>query len=131
MIGPAAAECNSQAAAMHLSEDLQIELEALQATYDSALTVVEAGGGNRSSAANGTTCGGGAPGGEAERAAVAVELRLALVPQTGGEEAAVFVLATLGISVGSNCPQQPPTCSLIAAKGAACPCVVTADGVSS
>lgn len=101
---------------MQLNEDLQIELEALQATYDSALIVDDASGGSsgiRGSAAP-TACTACTNDGSD----VLLSLRLQLAPQTGGDESSVFVLVTLAMSVGNDYPQQPPDCRLVAAKGA-------------
>lgn len=100
----------SLTAAMQLSEDLNIELEALQAIYDSAVTVTT------DSAADHSHQGSGSANGEHGSQ---VELQLQLAPQTGGDDSSVYVLATLGISVPSDYPQQPPTCSLVTAKGSA------------
>lgn len=95
-------------AAMQLSEDLNIEIEALQAIYDSAVTVTTGTAAGHSSQGSGSAR--GSFGSQAE-------LQLQLAPQTGGDESSVYVLATLGISVPSGYPQQPPQFSLATAKG--------------
>jgi RWD domain len=98
------------AAAMQLSEDLNIELEALHAIYDSAVTVMTDTAEDHSRQRSETAR--GSPSSQ-------VELQLQLAPQTGGDESSVYVLATLGISVPLGYPQQPPICSLVTAKGSA------------
>jgi RWD domain len=95
-------------AAMQLSEDLAIEIEALQAIYDSAVTVIADTAMDHR--CQGSSSARGSPGSQ-------VELQLQLAPQTGGDESSVYVLTTLGISVPSGYPQQPPLFSLTTAKG--------------
>lgn len=95
---------------MQLSEDLNIEIEALQAIYDSAVTVTTDTAEDHSRQGSGPAR--GSPGSE-------LGLQLQLAPQTGGDESSVYVLVTLGISLPSGYPQQPPTCSLVTAKGGA------------
>ncbi len=97
------------------SEDLQIELEALQATFDATLSI---SGGNASVAAAAV-----AP----RQAAGRLHLQLALAPLTGGDDSSAYVLATLGLEVGAAYPEQPPTCSLVSSKGA--PSCTRHDGI--
>lgn len=88
------------------SEDLQIELEALQATFDAALSI--SGGKPSVAKAAVAPC----------QAAGRLHLQLALAPLTGGDDSSAYVLATLGLEVGAAYPEQPPTCSLVSSKGA-------------
>lgn len=98
-----------------ISEDLQMELEALQATFDLALTVTGSSTAARTDAP-----------GAAAAVAVAVSahdappvlaVQLALAPLTGGDESSAYVLATLGLSVGAAYPDEPPACRLVASRG--------------
>ena len=85
-----------------MNEDLEVELEALEATYGGALAVEGRGGG-------GDGGGGGDDG--------PLQLRLALAPQTGGDAAAAFVAATLVLRPPASYPATPPHCSWTAVQG--------------
>jgi RWD domain len=93
---------------MQLSEDLSIEVEALQAIYDSAVTVVSDAASGHSHQSIASAEGSSGP---------QLDLRLQIAPQTGGDESSVYIRAMLGISVPPGYPQQPPVFSLVTAKG--------------
>ena len=97
------------------SEDLQLELEALQATYQKALTVSAAESLNSSSSSGG----GGSSNSDA------MHLELALEPQTGSDgAAAAFVAAALLFVISSSYPAEPASVRLLSARGMSnCQCM--------
>lgn len=110
---------------MDEGEEVAMELDALRATYEGALSEDSISEGTKHDTDPPATV---PPKDVADPTSPPVLLplilHLALVPQTGGDTSSAFVAATLQLKVPARYPADSPECGWVSAKGAPLPCQV-------